>query len=121
MVAGVAPAGGEAFREDAAVEVAIEAVLVTAVRAAVEDVVANAADDAVEAARGARADREHDRRALRRRRFGIYCVVGKHLLRKGPPPKNHPYRNWLLLYASPEFAEVQKWMRKKVDQWSKTA
>jgi len=51
----------------------------------------------------------------------IYCVVGKHLLRKGAPPKNHPYRDWLMLYASPEFAEVQKWMRKKVDQWAKTA
>jgi thiaminase/transcriptional activator TenA len=51
----------------------------------------------------------------------IYCVVGRHLLKKGPPPKNHPYRNWLLLYASPEFAEVQQWMRKKVDLWSKTA
>ena len=51
----------------------------------------------------------------------IYCVVGKHLLRKGPPPKWHPYRDWLMLYASPEFAEVQKWMRKKVDQWAKEA
>ena len=26
-----------------------------------------------------------------------------------------------MLYASPEFAEVQQWMRKKVDQWAKTA
>jgi thiaminase/transcriptional activator TenA len=26
-----------------------------------------------------------------------------------------------MLYASPEFAEVQKWMRKKVDQWAKDA
>jgi thiaminase/transcriptional activator TenA len=51
----------------------------------------------------------------------IYCVVGKHLLRKGPPPKNHPYRDWLMLYASPEFAEVQRWMRRKVDQWAKEA
>ena len=51
----------------------------------------------------------------------IYCVVGKHLLRKGPPAKGHPYRDWLMLYASPEFAEVQKWMRKKVDQWAKEA
>lgn len=51
----------------------------------------------------------------------IYCVVGHHLLRKGKPPKSHPYRDWLMLYASPEFAEVQKWMRKKVDQWTKTA
>lgn len=51
----------------------------------------------------------------------IYCVVGRHLLKKGPPPKHHPYRNWLMLYASPEFAEVQQWMRKKVDQWATTA
>ena len=51
----------------------------------------------------------------------IYCVVGQHLLKKAPPPKNHPYRNWLMLYASPEFAAVQEWMRKKVDQWAKTA
>ena len=51
----------------------------------------------------------------------IYCVIGRHLLRKGPPPKNHPYRDWLMLYASPEFADVQRWMRKKVDQWAETA
>jgi thiaminase/transcriptional activator TenA len=51
----------------------------------------------------------------------IYCVVGQHLLKHGPPKKNHPYRDWLMLYASPEFAEVQRWMRKKVDQWSKQA
>ena len=51
----------------------------------------------------------------------IYCVVGQHLLKHGPPKKNHPYRDWLMLYASPEFAEVQRWMRKKVDQWAKTA
>jgi thiaminase/transcriptional activator TenA len=51
----------------------------------------------------------------------IYCVVGRHLLRNGRPPKSHPYRDWLMLYASPEFAEVQQWMRKKVDQWAKTA
>lgn len=51
----------------------------------------------------------------------IYCVVGQHLLKKGPPPKSHPYRDWLMLYASPEFAEVQRWMRKKVDHWAKTA
>ena len=36
----------------------------------------------------------------------IYCVVGQHLLRKGPPRAGHPYRDWLMLYASPEFAEV---------------
>src|SRR5438445_12503661 len=51
----------------------------------------------------------------------IYCVVGQHLLRKGAPPKSHPYRDWLLLYASPEFAEVGEWMRGKVDMWAKQA
>jgi len=51
----------------------------------------------------------------------IYCVVGQHLLKKGPPSQRHPYRDWLMLYASPEFAEVQQWMRKKVDMWAKTA
>jgi thiaminase (transcriptional activator TenA) len=51
----------------------------------------------------------------------IYCLVGQHLLKNGPPPPGHPYRDWLLLYASPEFAEVQRWMRAKVDLWAKTA
>ena len=51
----------------------------------------------------------------------IYCVVGRHLLKGGPPRKGHPYRDWLQLYASPEFAEVQKWMRARVDLWAKTA
>jgi thiaminase/transcriptional activator TenA len=51
----------------------------------------------------------------------IYCVVGQHLLKHGPPKKSHPYREWLMLYASPEFAEVQRWMRQKVDLWAKTA
>jgi len=51
----------------------------------------------------------------------IYCVVGQSLLKNGPPPKNHPYCEWLKLYASPEFAKVQQWMRRKVDVWAKTA
>lgn len=51
----------------------------------------------------------------------IYCVVGQHLLRKGPPRAGHPYRDWLMLYASPEFAEVGRWMRAKVDVWVKSA
>jgi len=50
----------------------------------------------------------------------IYCVLGRHLLKDGSPSRSHPYRDWLKLYASPEFAEVQQWMRKKVDLWAKT-
>lgn len=51
----------------------------------------------------------------------IYCVVGQHLLKNGPPRAGHPYRDWLMMYSSPEFAEVQRWMRKKVDQWVQLA
>jgi thiaminase/transcriptional activator TenA len=51
----------------------------------------------------------------------IYCVVGRHLLRNGPPEPRHPYRDWLMLYASPEFAQVQEWMRAKVDLWAQDA
>ena len=51
----------------------------------------------------------------------IYCEVGSHLLKKGPPPIHHPYKNWLNLYTSPEFAEVARWMRQKVDEWIKDA
>ncbi len=51
----------------------------------------------------------------------IYCEVGTHLLRKGNPKSTHPYRDWLLMYGSPEFAEVTKWMRALVDQCAKTA
>lgn len=51
----------------------------------------------------------------------IYCVIGQHLLKNGPPSPDHPYRDWLMLYASPEFAEVQQWMRAQVDLWAKDA
>jgi thiaminase/transcriptional activator TenA len=50
----------------------------------------------------------------------IYCVVGKHLLKNGAPPSKHPYRDWLLLYASPEFEAVQEWMRARIDGWART-
>ena len=51
----------------------------------------------------------------------VYCVVGQHLLRKGEPSPKHPYRDWLLLYGSPEFAEVTHWMRTLVDREAKAA
>ncbi len=51
----------------------------------------------------------------------VYCVVGQHLLRKGEPSPEHPYRDWLLLYGSPEFAEVTRWMRALVDREAKSA
>ena len=51
----------------------------------------------------------------------IYCAVGRHLLQKGPPSPKHPYRDWLLLYGSPEFAEVTRWMRALIDKEAKRA
>jgi len=44
----------------------------------------------------------------------IYCEVGAYLCRKSIP-SDHPYKNWLSLYSSPEFAEVAKWMCALVD------
>ncbi len=51
----------------------------------------------------------------------VYCEVGQHLLAKGPPKPSHPYREWLELYGSPEFAKVAKWMRTVVNRCAKTA
>jgi thiaminase/transcriptional activator TenA len=51
----------------------------------------------------------------------VYCEVGQHLLHKGPPKPSHPYREWLELYGSPEFANVAKWMRTVVNRCAKTA
>jgi thiaminase/transcriptional activator TenA len=51
----------------------------------------------------------------------IYCVVGQHLLKSGRPDPKHPYRDWLMLYASPEFEAVQAWMRQQVDRWARKA
>jgi len=51
----------------------------------------------------------------------VYCEIGQHLLKNGPPPNNHPYRDWLLMYGSPEFAEVADWMRELVNRCAKGA
>ncbi len=51
----------------------------------------------------------------------VYCEVGQHLLRKGPPKPSHPYHEWLKLYGSPEFANVAKWMRRVVNKCAQSA
>jgi len=51
----------------------------------------------------------------------VYCEVGQHFLRKGPPKSSHPYAEWLGLYGSPEFAKVADWMRTVVNRCAKTA
>lgn len=51
----------------------------------------------------------------------IYCAIGRHFLRNGPPSPTHPYKEWLTMYASPEFAAVAKWMRQLVDEETRSA
>ncbi|MCH8039258.1 MAG: thiaminase II [Nitrospinae bacterium] len=51
----------------------------------------------------------------------VYCVIGQHLLKRGEPRPKHPYREWLLMYGSPEFAEVTRWMRALIDREAKSA
>lgn len=51
----------------------------------------------------------------------IYCAVGQHLLKDGSPDEAHPYQDWLLMYGSPEFAEVAHWLRDLVDRYAPSA
>ncbi|GHO82481.1 thiaminase II [Dictyobacter formicarum] len=46
----------------------------------------------------------------------IYAEVGHHLLDTVPPAPDHPYRDWLLTYASPDFDSVGTWIRERLDQ-----
>jgi thiaminase/transcriptional activator TenA len=45
----------------------------------------------------------------------IYAEVGRHLAARAPG-EDHPYREWLLTYASPEFEEVGAWLRDALDE-----
>ena len=51
----------------------------------------------------------------------IYCEVGRHLLKKGTLKAYHPYRDWLLMYGDPEFAEVARWMRELLNDCANSA
>ena len=51
----------------------------------------------------------------------VYCEIGQHLLKNGSPPQEHPYRDWLLMYGSQEFAEVAQWMRTLVNRCAQSA
>src|SRR5581483_1594429 len=45
----------------------------------------------------------------------IYSEVGKHFAALGQPMPGHPYEDWLKLYSSPEFEEVGRWLRERLD------
>ncbi|GCE03536.1 thiaminase II [Dictyobacter aurantiacus] len=46
----------------------------------------------------------------------IYAEVGRHLIGTMPPATDHPYQDWLLTYASPDFDAVGTWIRERLDQ-----
>jgi thiaminase (transcriptional activator TenA) len=45
----------------------------------------------------------------------IYAVIGEHFTAQGEPPADHPYRDWLATYASPDYGAVPVWLRAVVD------
>src|SRR5262249_11476304 len=45
----------------------------------------------------------------------IYAVIGEHFTARGDPPADHPYRDWLATYASPDYGAVPVWLRGVVD------
>ena len=45
----------------------------------------------------------------------IYAEVGRHFRGQELPAEDHPYRDWLLTYASPGFEEVGEWLRGVLD------
>lgn len=46
----------------------------------------------------------------------IYAEVGRHLIDTMPPATDHPYQDWLLTYASPDFDTVGTWIRERLNQ-----
>lgn len=48
----------------------------------------------------------------------IYAEVGQHLTRASTPGPEHPYREWLATYASPDFDEVGHWLRARLDAYA---
>jgi thiaminase (transcriptional activator TenA) len=45
----------------------------------------------------------------------IYADVGRHLVSSDTPPADHPYSDWLVTYAAPDFDAVQIWIRERLD------
>lgn len=45
----------------------------------------------------------------------IYAEAGRHLVASAPPTLDHPYADWLAMYASPDFDVVGVWIRERLD------
>ena len=48
----------------------------------------------------------------------IYAEVGRHLAGTTPPAPDHPYAEWLKMYASPDFDVVERWIRERLDTYA---
>jgi thiaminase/transcriptional activator TenA len=48
----------------------------------------------------------------------VYAEVGRHFTRLlgGAPSADHPYADWLTMYASPEFEAVGAWLRARLEE-----
>jgi thiaminase (transcriptional activator TenA) len=45
----------------------------------------------------------------------IYGEIGRRLMEKTPRISDHPYTDWLVMYASPEFDAVGSWICERLD------
>lgn len=45
----------------------------------------------------------------------IYADFGRHFASLGPLREDHPYRDWIATYASPEFEEIGAWLRERLN------
>jgi thiaminase (transcriptional activator TenA) len=48
----------------------------------------------------------------------IYAEVGGYLVGSTPPVADHPYGDWLVTYASPDFDAVGRWIRQRLDTYA---
>ena len=46
----------------------------------------------------------------------MYDELGRGLAAQGPPPADHPYREWLILHAGPHLNSVTAWLRAALDR-----
>jgi thiaminase/transcriptional activator TenA len=46
----------------------------------------------------------------------IYAEVGHYLVGETSPSADHPYRDWLMTYASPDFDAVRKWLCERLNR-----
>lgn len=48
----------------------------------------------------------------------IYAEIGRHFAAEGAPTAEHPYADWLATYAAPDFDEVERWIRERLDSYA---